>query len=53
MEAILILILGWFLGLISPSITNYIQDSKKAKKMKKSIISEIEECQINMANVVL
>ena len=51
-KAILMLVLGWFLGLISPSITNYIQDIKKAKKMKKSILSEIEECQINMANIV-
>lgn len=51
-KAILMLVLGWFLGLISPSITNYIQDIKKAEKIKKSILSEIEECQINMANIV-
>ncbi len=51
-QAILILIVGWLLGLISPSIINYIQDNKKATKMKKSLLSEIDECQIIMANIV-
>lgn len=50
-QAVLMLILGWLLGLLSPSIINYIQDKKKATKIKKSLLSEIEECQINMANI--
>jgi len=51
-QAALILIIGWLLGLLSPSIINYIQDKKKARKMKKSLLSKIEECQIIMANIV-
>lgn len=50
-QAILMLILGWLLGLLSPSIINYIQDKQKAIKIKKSLLSEMEECQIIMANV--
>ncbi|AFL67632.1 hypothetical protein [Sulfurospirillum barnesii] len=50
-QAVLMLILGWLLGLLSPSIINYIQDKKKAIKIKKSLLSEMEECQIIMANV--
>lgn len=51
-KAILMLILGWLLGLLSPSITNYIQEKQKSKKIKKSILAEVEECQMNMANIV-
>jgi len=51
-QAVLMLIVGWLLGLLSPSIINYIQDKKKATKIKKSLLSEIEECQIVMANIV-
>lgn len=51
-KAISILILGWLFGLLSPSITNFIQDKRKAEKMKKSLLSELGECQINMANIV-
>lgn len=50
-QAVLMLILGWLLGLLSPSIINYIQDKQKAIKIKKSLLSEMEECQIIMANV--
>lgn len=50
-QAVLILILGWLLGLLSPSIINYIQDKKKATKIKQSLLFEIEECQIIMANI--
>lgn len=50
-QAVLMLILGWLLGLLSPLIINYIQDKQKAIKIKKSLLSEMEECQIIMANV--
>ncbi len=51
-QTILLLIVGWLLGLLSPSIINYIQDKKKATRMKESLLLEIAECQILMANIV-
>lgn len=32
-QAVLMLILGWLLGILSLSIINYIQDKKKATKI--------------------
>ena len=51
-QTIFLLIVGWLLGLLSPSIINYIQDKKKATKMQESLLLEINECQILMANIV-
>ncbi len=49
---VLILLLGWFLGLLAPSITNKIQEIKKSKQLKESILNEIDEFQITMASLV-
>jgi len=51
MQTIFLLIIGWLLGLLSPSIINYIQNIKKATKMKESLLLEIAECQIIMADI--
>lgn len=52
MESILMLLLGWSLGILSPSITNKIQEKKKAKNIKQSILNEADEFRITMAAVL-
>ncbi len=49
---LLILLVGWVLGLLSPLITNAIQERKKSKALKQSILNEIDEFRIIMAGVI-
>lgn len=43
---------GWLLGLLTPIITSKYQERKKAKSLKKSILCEIDELRITMAQVI-
>ena len=51
-KELLILLVGWGLGLLSPLITNGIQARGKAKKLQQSILAEIDEFRIIMAGVI-
>jgi hypothetical protein len=43
---------GWLLGLLTPIITNKYQEYKKAKSLKKSILYEIDELRMVMAQII-
>jgi hypothetical protein len=49
---LLILFIGWVLGLLSPLITSRIQARRKANELKKSILAEIDEYRIIMAGLI-
>ena len=52
LKELLILLVGWGLGLLSPIITNTIQEKGKASKIQKSILTEMDEFRIIMAALV-
>jgi len=52
LTTVLLLLLGWFLGLLTPSITNKIQEEKKAKKIKNGILIETDELKILLATII-
>ncbi len=51
-STVIVLLLGWFLGLLTPSITNKIQEQKKAEKIKNGILIEIDELKILLASTI-
>lgn len=52
MENIYYLLLGWFLGLLSPKIIKLIEKPYQAREIKNGILSELNEVKLRMAMMV-
>src|SRR5215510_2779259 len=52
LEKIILLILGWLIGLLSPIIVDVIRKRREAKELTVALYSELHELQYRLVNAV-